>query len=104
MTQHSILVILAVLAAVGVAAVIGHARRAARRAAWWASDAAHTTGGVLRCLLIAAVLTGIEWATATHVHDWRLLVVLAVPALLAGWTLTRRHRGWVVMSGKGRRR
>jgi hypothetical protein len=62
--------------------------------------AARTTGGLLRTVAAATVITGVEWAAASAVHDWRLLVVLAGPGLAAGSVLARpRHRRLV---GPGR--
>lgn len=56
-------------------------------------------------LVVAAVITGSQWAVVATVHDWRVvLAVLGVPALLAAATVacvatatqvpTRRERLW----------
>ena len=46
-------------------------------------------GRVARVLIIVAtVITGLQWAVVATVHDWRvLLAVLGVPALLAAATV-----------------
>jgi type IV secretory pathway VirB2 component (pilin) len=48
-------------------------------------------GRAVRTLLIlAAVITGTQWAVVATVHDWRaVLAVLGVPALLAAAPLVR---------------
>lgn len=63
-------------------------------------------GRAVRTLLIvAAVITGFQWAVVATVHDWRVVLgVLGVPALLAAATVvcvltaaqtpTRRARTW----------
>lgn len=83
---------LVALAGLGVLGLLGWMRRAARLAAWRTQRAARTGRDAVRAAVLAAVVTGIQWATAVQVHDWRLAVVLAVPALAAGWTLAHRHR------------
>ncbi|HEX9337763.1 MAG TPA: hypothetical protein VF892_17845 [Pseudonocardiaceae bacterium] len=56
-------------------------------------------------IVVAAVITGTQWAVVATVHDWRVvLAVLGVPALLAAATVacvltvaqapTRRARTW----------
>jgi hypothetical protein len=83
-------VVLGVLAGIGVLAAIGYTRRAGRKAARGMRQATRITGSIVRSLTAAAVITGLEWAIATYVHDWRVLVgVLALPALLAGATVAR---------------
>jgi hypothetical protein len=48
-------------------------------------------GRAVRILLIvAAVITGTQWAVVATVHDWRVvLAVLGAPALLAAAPLVR---------------
>lgn len=95
MTQHFTTVILAALAGVGLLSLAWQARRAQRATARRMREAQRASHGLLRTLTVSAVFTGGEWLAATHVPDWRLqLLALAVPGLLAGWTVTTgRHRG-----------
>jgi MFS family permease len=90
MTHQDLLIVLAVLAGIGVLAALTYARSATRRAARGLRATTSAISGVVRTLIAAAVITGIQWAIVTNVHDWRvLLAVLAAPALLAGRTLAR---------------
>jgi hypothetical protein len=90
MTHQHLLIVLGVLAGIGVLAALTYTRSATRRAARGLRATTNAVGGVMRTLIAAAVITGIQWAIAVNVHDWRvLLAVLAVPALLAGRTVAR---------------
>ena len=59
-----------------------------------------------RVLLTAAVIVGIQWAVVTYWSDNATLVwvVLAVPALLAGYTLADALTGSTGIGTSGHRR
>lgn len=90
MTQTSLLVGLFALAALGVAFIWASGARAGRRLErriW----RARLAGRVLSNAVVAAVvIVGVQWATVTRTSDPAALVlVLGVPALLAGVTVGR---------------
>lgn len=90
MNHPHLLVVLAVLAGIGVLAALTFAMSATRRAARGLRRTTNAVSSLTRTLIAATVITGIQWAIAANVHDWRvLLAVLGVPALLAGRTLAR---------------
>ena len=59
-----------------------------------------------RVLLAAAVIAGIQWAVIHYLsaNATLLWVVLAVPALLAGYTLAEALTGATGLTSTGRRR
>lgn len=64
--------------------------RAARRAADTARASARLMSLGGRVLVTGALIAGVQWVILTHATDHVLLwVALGVPALLAGYTLTR---------------
>jgi uncharacterized membrane protein len=79
--------------------------RAARRAADTARAGVRLMSLAGRVVVTAAVIVGVQWVVLTHAagNVTLVAVVLGVPALLAGYTLTRamtvtaldtpRHRG-----------
>lgn len=90
MTHQQLLIALGVLAGVGVLAGLSYARTATRGAARGVRQATSAIGSLVRTIVAAAVITGIQWAIVANVHDWRVLLpVLAAPALLAGRTVAR---------------
>lgn len=90
MNQHDVVITLAVLAGVGLLAGLSYLHSATRRAARRLRRTSYAMGAVVRTLIAAVVITGLEWVVATQVHDGRVLVaVLAGPALLAGRTVAR---------------
>ncbi|TWP45820.1 hypothetical protein FKR81_38275 [Lentzea tibetensis] len=83
--------LLAVLGGVVVALWIW---RASARRAKAAANAARTGARLLsltgRVLVMAGVIVGVQWVVITHRGDTvLLLVVLGLPALFSGYTLTR---------------
>lgn len=102
MNHHQLIITLAALAGVGVLTALGFARSASRRATRGLREATRATGSVVRTLVAAAVITGIEWVVAISAHDWRVLVgVLGLPALLAGRTVARMFAVTEFISGQG---
>jgi hypothetical protein len=102
MNPHQVLITLAALAGVGLLTALGYARSASRRATRGLRDATRATGSLVRTLVAAAAITGIEWVAATSAHDWRVLVaVLGVPALLAGRTIARMFAVTEFLTGQG---
>lgn len=90
MNHQQLLIGLAVLAGIGLVAGLSYARSATRSAARGLRETTSAIGSLVRTLVAAGVITGIQWAIAANVHDWRvLLAVLGVPALLAGRTVAR---------------
>jgi hypothetical protein len=90
MTYTQLMIALGGLAGIGVLATLSFARSASRGAARGLRQTTSAIGSLVRTLIAASVITGIQWAIAANVHDWRVLVaVLAVPALLAGRTVAR---------------
>jgi cell division protein FtsW (lipid II flippase) len=90
MTQTSLLVGLFALAALGVMFIWSSGARAGRRLErriW----RARLAGRVLFNALVAAVvIVGVQWATVTRTSEpVALMIVLGVPALLAGVTVGR---------------
>jgi hypothetical protein len=102
MTHPHLLIALAVLAGIGVLAALTYAMSATHRAARGLRQATSAVSSLVRTLVAAAVITGIQWAIAANVHDWRvLLAVLGVPALLAGRTLARMFAVAEFVTGRG---
>jgi hypothetical protein len=102
MTHQHLVIAVGVLAGIGVLAALGYARSASRRAARGLREATRATSSVIRTLTAAAVITGLEWAIATYVHDWRvLLAVLGVVGLLAGRTVARMFAVTEFVSTRG---
>jgi hypothetical protein len=102
MTHQSLLIALAALAGIGVLAALAFAMSATKRAALGLRRTTSAVSSLVRTLAAAAVITGIQWAIAANVHDWRVLVaVLGVPALLAGRTLARMFAVTQFVSEKG---
>jgi uncharacterized membrane protein len=78
----------------GLVALVGVWRisvRAARRAAETARASARLMSLAGRVLTAAAIIGGVQWVVLTHAAGNVTLVAVAlgVPALLAGYTLTR---------------
>jgi len=100
--RHVMLAGLAVLALLGLVSVV----RSTRKQAYEAARALHTGAAAVnlagRSLLTGALIVGAQWLVISHVDQrsaayW---LALAVPAALAGYTLTRAftittltHRG-----------
>jgi hypothetical protein len=98
-----------VLAGVGILLALLMVWRFGARKARAAADAARSGARLIslagRVLFTAGLMVGVQWIVITHPSNMTLLlVVLAVPDLLAGWVLTRaltvstvdstsRHRG-----------
>jgi hypothetical protein len=92
MTVH--LTSLEILAGVGVLVVLvivwRWTARAARRAAQTARTGARLVSLAGRVGFTAGLIMGVQWLVFTHPGNATLVwVVLAVPAVLAGYTLTR---------------
>jgi hypothetical protein len=78
------------LALVGLLAIWRSGRNSAARAAGQVREVTRMGGTFLSTVLIAAVIGGIQWAVVAHTSDrTALLMVLGVPALLAGITVAR---------------
>jgi hypothetical protein len=102
MTHHDLLVVLAALAGIGLLVSLASVQSASRKASRGLREVTSATGGLIRTMVAAAVITGIEWAIAANVHDWRVLVaVLGVPALLAGRTVARMFAITEFISARG---
>ncbi|MCA1187584.1 hypothetical protein LCD36_14190 [Saccharopolyspora sp. 6T] len=83
-----------ILIGIAVLVVLVALRRASARAAKRAHDAAQVGTRVMslasRVLLGAAVIVGVQWIAITHAENRAVLwAVLAVPALLAAYTVTK---------------
>jgi hypothetical protein len=90
MDDQRMFIALAVLAAIGLIALWLNARRATKQAAKRLRRATGATGDIIRTIGIAASILGFEWLIVTFVTEWQvLLVVLGLPALLAGRTVAR---------------
>lgn len=99
---HIALGMLAVLAVLGLIAVVRSTRKQAHEAARVLHSRAIAVSLAGRSLLTGAVIVGVQWFVITHTtaHQAGYWVALAVPAWLAGYTLTRAftittiaHRG-----------
>ncbi|MCA1279732.1 hypothetical protein [Saccharopolyspora sp. 7B] len=83
-----------ILIGVAVLVALVALRRASARAAKRTHDAAQVGTRVMslasRVLLGAAVIVGVQWIAITHAENRAVLwAVLAVPALLAAYTVTK---------------
>lgn len=83
-----------ILIGVAVLVALVALRRASARAAKRAHDAAQVGTRVMslasRVLLGAVVIVGVQWIAITHAENRAVLwTVLAVPALLAAYTVTK---------------
>lgn len=83
-----------VLAGFGALVALVLVWRAGSRRAKAAADAARTGARLLsltgRVLVTAGAIVGVQWLVITHGRDTTLLwVVLGLPALFAGYTLTK---------------
>lgn len=84
-----------VMAAAGALFVVARAWRSAARRARAAAHAARHGARLVslagRVVVLAAVIVGVEWLVITRpsVSGWAVVGVLALPALLASYTLTR---------------
>jgi apolipoprotein N-acyltransferase len=100
--RHLALAVLGVLALLGLVAVV----RSTRTQAHEAARALHTGAAAVslagRSIITGALIVGVQWLVISHsdVRSTAYWVVLAVPAALAGYTLTRAftvttivHRG-----------
>lgn len=84
------LAVLGVLAVIGLLAVLRSGRSSLRRATFGARRVSRAGGHALRVLLLAVVITAIQWAVLAQVEAvgaW--VAVLGVPALLAALSLAR---------------
>lgn len=106
MNHEQMLIGLGALAGLGLLSCWAYVRRASRRAANGVREATRFTTNLTRAVVVAAVITGLEWVIVAHVTDWRIvLAVLGVPALLAGSTVARLFTvADVVYSREGYRR
>jgi hypothetical protein len=90
LNQPTALVVLAVLAVVGVVSALTAGRRATKRAARGVREVNRLFAMAVRCVLFAALITGGQWLLVTHTADpWVIVATLAVPALAAGFQLSR---------------
>lgn len=90
MDHQRLVIALAAVAVIAIIALWLHARRATKSAAKRLRRATSATGDIVRTIGIAAAILGFEWLIVAFVTEWRvLLVVLGLPALLAGRTLAR---------------
>ena len=87
---QTVLIVVAVLAAIGGIATYSAGRSATRHATRGVREVTRLTAAAVRALTTAAVITGVQWWVVTHVTDTTVLVaVLAVPALFAGASVAR---------------
>jgi hypothetical protein len=100
--RQVLLVGLGVLALIGLVAVLRATRHQAHEAARALHSGAAAVSLAGRSLVTGAVIVGVQWLVLTRVdvHEVVYWAVLAVPAWLAGYTLTRAftittvvHRG-----------
>ncbi|HEX3785044.1 MAG TPA: hypothetical protein VHX38_35750 [Pseudonocardiaceae bacterium] len=90
MNHESVLAVVAVLGFIGAIAIWVHTRRVARKAARELRRATGAAGHLARTISIGAGITGFEWLIVSHVTNWQVLVVvLGLPAVLAGRTVAR---------------
>lgn len=90
MISQQVFLAVAGLAIVGLFTAWVHARRATKQAARRLRRATGATSDIVRTVGIAAAICGFEWLVITFVTQWQvLLVVLGLPALLAGRTVAR---------------
>jgi len=90
MIHQQAFIALAVVAAIGLIALWLHPRRATKQAAKRLRRATGATSDIIRTAGIATAILGFEWLIVTFVTEWQvLLVVLGLPALLAGRTVAR---------------
>lgn len=89
--NHTLLIVLAGVAVLGLLSLLGGARRRAREAALYVEEAGRAVSLTGRVLLVAGVITAGEFAVIRYAHTSLLvtLAVLAVPALLAAVPLVR---------------
>lgn len=105
--RHVLLVALAVLALLGLVAVVRGTRRQVHEAqrALHSGAAAMSLAG--RSVFTGAAIVGVQWAVVTYSDPRSAVfwVALGVPALLASYTLTRAFTvsTTVVHRGGGRR-
>jgi hypothetical protein len=97
-----------VLAGVGILLALLMVWRVGARKARAAADAARSGARLVslagRVLFTAGLMVGVQWIVITHPGNVTLLlVVLAVPDLLAGWVLTRALTVSAVDGATGRR-
>lgn len=84
-----------VMAGVGALVVLVWAWRSGARRARAAADVARSGARLVslagRVLFTAGAIVGVQWLVLTRpaVSGWAVVAVLAVPALLAAYTLTR---------------
>lgn len=94
--------LLVALAGIGLVATVTSLRSAGRGAARGLRRTTSAIATLSRTLAAAGVITSIQWAIVAFVHDWRvLMVVLGIPALLAGSTVARLFavREFVTVNG-----
>jgi hypothetical protein len=89
--RHIALAVLVVLAVLGVIAVVRSTRRQSHEAVRTLYCAGAPVGLAGRSLLTGALIVGVQWLVITHTtaHQVGYWVTLAVPAWLAGYTITR---------------
>ncbi len=89
--NQTVVIVVAVVAVLGLLSLVASARRKARLARRAAREAVHTVSVTGRVLLVAGVITGVQFAVIRFGQNnlVLLLVVLAVPALLAAVPLVR---------------
>lgn len=90
MKHEALYLALAILVGIGLIAIWIHSRRMTRQAAKQLRQVTGASSHLVRTIGVAIGITGFEWLIVMYAHDWRvLLVVLGIPALLAGRTVTR---------------
>jgi hypothetical protein len=88
--NEQMMVALGALAVIGLLAVYGAGRGAARQATQGVREVTRLTANAVRTVTVAAVITGVQWLVVTHTTDPRVLVAtLVVPAVFAGASVAR---------------
>ena len=89
--RQTLLLGLGVLAVIGLIAVLRATRHQAHEAARALHTGATAVGLAGRSLVTGAVILGVQWAVITHARPDQVVywVALGLPAVLAGYTLTR---------------
>ena len=89
--RYVMVAMLAVLALLGLVAVVRGTRRQVHETAQTVQAGAGAVNVAGQTLVSGAVIAGVQWAVVTTAdpRDAVFWVVLGVPAVLAGYTLTR---------------
>jgi len=87
----NVMTVVAVLAVIGVLAMVNALRREARRGMAGIRYAGHATAGLFRVLVTAGVIVAVQWVVTARFGEsvTAVALVLGLPALFAGASLMR---------------